>query len=381
MRPHTTERTGQDRHVRALGALAGGTLVALAAVLALGGGTASAVPQAAPKNTAEPVVSGTPRTGSTLSATRGSWSGSPTGYDYQWVRCGSDGGEPDGSDCASVGGATTSKYVLGGSDVGRRMRVRVTATNADGSATAASNATAVVASANAPVNTRRPTISGRAELGQQLRVEPGRWSGSQPITYAYQWLRCDSGGNNCVTQPGFDDDNYTVREGDIGKRLRVRVTATNGSGSSSTLTSATSVVSAPSGPPGAIKLPSGETSIPVTSVPATERLIVDAVRFEPNVVQSLDTTISIRVKVKDTRGYVVRDVIVLIRSTPVVTSAAPETKTATDGTVSFAVRPESDFPLRNDYNVQFFVKAYRQGDNPLGGVAGYRLVQVATAKP
>jgi hypothetical protein len=375
MRQHTT---GRGR-ARTVGALVGGALVAASALLALGGGTASAVPQAAPKNTAEPTISGTARTGATLSATRGSWSGSPTSYAYQWVRCDSDGGEPDGSDCASVGGATTSKYVLASADVGRRMRVRVTATNADGSATAASNATAVVVSANAPVNTRRPTISGKAEVNEKLRVEPGRWNGSQPITYSYQWLRCDSRGDNCVTLPGFDDDNYVLREGDIGKRLRVRVTATNSSGTGTSLTSATAVVASPSGPPGAVKLPSGETSIPVTSVPATERLIVDTVRFEPTVVRSLDTTISIRVKVKDTRGYVVRDAIVFIRSTPVVTTAAPETKTGTDGTVGFAVRPEQDFPLRNGYNVQFFVKAYRQGDNPLGGVAGYRLVQVATA--
>jgi hypothetical protein len=44
------------------------------------------------------------------------------------------------------------------------------------------------------------------------------------------------------------------------------------------------------------------------------------------------------------------------------------------------VRPERDLPIRNGYNVQFFVKAFRQGDNPLGGIAGYRLVQVATAR-
>ncbi len=135
-----------------------------------------------------------------------------------------------------------------------------------------------------------------------------------------------------------------------------------------------------SGPPGAIKLSNGETSIPVTSVPSTERLIVDVVGFEPNVVRSLDTTLTIRVKVKDTRGYVVRDANVFIRSTPVVTTPAPETKTATEGIVTFSVRPERDFPIRNGYNVQFFVKAFRPGDNPLGGIAGYRLVQVPTAR-
>jgi hypothetical protein len=360
--------------------VAGAALVAAAAVLALGGGLASAGPQAAPRNTAEPTISGTARTGATLSASRGSWAGSPTGYAYQWVRCGADGGEPDGSDCAFVAGATTSKYVLSGGDVGRRIRVRVTATNADGATTVASNPTAAVASASAPVSTRRPTIAGRTEVDEKLRVEPGRWSGAQPITYAFQWLRCDTGGNNCVTLPGFVDDNYVLREGDVGKRLRVRVTATNGAGAGSAITTATPVVTTASGPPGAVKLPSGETSIPVTSVPSTERLIVESVRFEPAVVRSLDTTISIRVKLKDTRGYVVRDAIVFVRSTPVVTTAAPETKTGMDGTVTFAVRPERDFPLRDDYNVQFFVKASRQGDNPLGGVAGYRLVQVATAQ-
>ena len=354
-------------------------VAALAAILILARDTALAVATAAPKNTAEPAISGNARSGSTLSTSRGSWSGSPTSYAYQWLRCDSDGGQPDGSDCAAVGGATTSKYVVATADVGKRLRARVTASNSDGSATAASNPTAVVVTTSAPVNTQRPTISGKAEVGQKLRVEPGKWSGRQPITFAYQWLRCDSQGDNCVTQPGFDDDNYVAREGDVGKRLRVRVRASNSDGTSDRLTSATSVVTTPTGPSGAIKLPNGETSIPATSVPATERLIVDSVGFEPNVVRSQDTTITIRVKIKDTRGYVVRDVIVFLRSTPLVTSPAPETKTGTEGTVTFTVRPQADFPIRNGYSVQFFVKASRQGDNPLGGIAGYRLVQVATA--
>lgn len=42
-----------------------------------------------PHNTAAPQISGATTLGSTLSATTGSWSGSPTGYVYQWQRCGS----------------------------------------------------------------------------------------------------------------------------------------------------------------------------------------------------------------------------------------------------------------------------------------------------
>ena len=52
----------------------------------------------------------------------------------------------------------------------------------------------------------------------------------------------------------------------------------------------------------------------------------------------------------------------------------------TDGKVAYSIQPTSSFPLRNGYNVQFFVKAYRKGDPTLAGVSGSRLVQVATAK-
>ena len=39
------------------------------------------------------------------------------------------------------------------------------------------------------------------------------------------------------------------------------------------------------------------------------------------------------------------------------------------------------FPaLRNGYSLQFYVKAYRQGDPVLGGIAGTRLVQVPLSR-
>lgn len=66
------------------------------------------------------------------------------------MRCPATGGNPTGSDCPAIGGATTSAYQVSTADVGRRLRVRVTATNADGSATSASNPTALVQPA-APV--------------------------------------------------------------------------------------------------------------------------------------------------------------------------------------------------------------------------------------
>ena len=236
------------------------------------------------------------------------------------------------------------------------------------------------APAAAPVNTSVPTISGDASVGSTLTANNGTWTGTEPIVYTYRWRRCNAAGNNCIDIPGGDADNktYVVRDVDENNTLRVRVTARNNDGQNSAVSAPTAKVSKSTLPPGAIKLPSGETSIPVTSVPATERLIVDRVDFSPNPVRSRATPIRIVVKIKDSRGFVVRDVLVFIRSTPVVTNTPPETKTGQDGTITFTVQPESDFLIKRGYSTQFFVRARKEGDRPLAGIAGYRLVQVAS---
>ena len=357
-------------------------LASLATVLALPSG-GSAVTQARPDNTVEPRISGSATVGSTLTATSGSWTNSPTSFSYQWVRCPRSGGLPTGADCAAIGGATTSSYVVSTADVNRRLRVRVTASNADGSSTAASNATALISNPESgrPVNVQPPTISGTATQGSTLRVQPGTWNGLQPITFTFNWLRCDTAGNNCIQQPGFNDDAYVVREGDVGRTIRARVNARNSRGEASRLTAQTAVVTGPQGPPGLITLPNGERSIPVTSVPSNESLVVDQTVFGTNPVRSRTEPFQVRIKVKDSRGFVVRDALVFFRSTPLVTQNAQDQRTGQDGWLTLTVTPERDFPeLRNDYNLQFYVKAYRQGDPVLAGVAGTRLVQVPLAR-
>jgi hypothetical protein len=358
--------------------LAAGFAIA-ASLLVPSGGLAKT--QAPPVNTGEPRISGNAVVGATLSASRGSWSGNPTSFAYQWVRCPRSGGRPDGSDCASIGGATTSSYVVQSGDVDQRLRIRVTASNADGSATVASNATARIrdtAQTGRPRNTQPPTIAGNAAVGNVLRASPGTWSGIQPITFSFQWLRCDPNGNNCLTLSGFSDDSYTPRDGDIGRTRRVRVTARNSAGNADEVSARFGPIGGPTGPPGAIKLPNGETSIPVTSVDG--RLVVDRAQFSPNVVTSRSQPITVRIKVKDIRGFVVRDALVFLRSTPIVTTTPPQGRTGQDGWIQYTVQPENDFVIRNGYSTQFFVKAYRQGDPPLAGVAAYRLVQVRTAR-
>ena len=262
-------------------------------------------------------------------------------------------------------------------DVGSRLRAVVTASNAGGSSSANSPTSDVVAPrGTAPASTAAPTISGTAKAGETLTVSNGTWSGS-PTSFTYQWQRCNAAGASCTNIAGETRNTRLLVNDDVGSRLRALVTATNGTGSS-TATSAASDVVATGLPAGAIQLQNGKVSIPVTSVSAPDRLVVDSVRFTPNPIRTRGP-ISVSFHVVDTRGFVVRDALVFVRSTPLVTSTPPETGTRQDGWVTFQVLPRKSFPL-NGKAVQFFVRARKQGDNLLAGISTRRLVQVRTAK-
>ena len=73
-----------------------------------------------------PRIAGAPRVGATLTASTGTWSGStPIRYDIGWQRC-----DPG---CRPIIGARRRSLRLTRSDLGARIRVRVTAFNAVGS--------------------------------------------------------------------------------------------------------------------------------------------------------------------------------------------------------------------------------------------------------
>ncbi len=80
---------------------------------------------ATPNNTALPPISGSPQPGQTLTATAGTWTGTPTNFLYQWERC-----DTTAANCAAIGGATGASYLLTGADLSHRLRVQVTASNA-----------------------------------------------------------------------------------------------------------------------------------------------------------------------------------------------------------------------------------------------------------
>src|SRR5437867_11404206 len=122
---------------------------------AAAGAVALARSLAAPANTSPPTISGTAKEGSTLTARNGTWSNSPTSFAYQWRRCATDG-----TACGDITGATKQTYSPVAGDVGRTLRIEVTASNADGKNSATSDATDVVDSKDGPKNAGRPSGSG-----------------------------------------------------------------------------------------------------------------------------------------------------------------------------------------------------------------------------
>ncbi len=191
--------------------------------------------QPAPVNTAAPVLTGTPAQGQTLTTTTGAWSNSPSRFTYQWQDC--DG---IGLNCVAIAAATSSSYAVQATDVGHTIRSTVTASNAGGSASASSAATAVVLP-SPPSNTALPTVSGTAQQGDVLKASTGSWTGS-PSSFAYQWQRCANGA--CSNISGATSSSYTVQVADIGDTIEVIVTARNAGGSASQRSAPTGTVKA-----------------------------------------------------------------------------------------------------------------------------------------
>src|SRR5919201_1067295 len=100
-----------------------------------------------------------------------------------------------------------------------------------------------------PSATSAPTISGTPQQGQTLSASTGSWSGTTPISYAYQWQRCNSSGGSCTPVAGATASSYLLVSADVGSTMRVSVTGINSAGSATASSAATAVVGAlPSAP-------------------------------------------------------------------------------------------------------------------------------------
>jgi hypothetical protein len=214
-----------------------GGLVPATLAVAIAAIWATAALGAVPNNTASPTISGSARQGQTLTASNGTWANNPTSFTYQWQRC-----SASGENCTGIASATNATYTPGTADVDNRLRVVVTAVNADGQSSATSGRTDVISGGDAPVNTAKPTITGQAVVGEELVASNGTWTGGA-TTFSYQWQRCDSTGGSCTDVTDATARRYGVRSADAGNRMRVAVTARNASSRATAMSDPSALVS------------------------------------------------------------------------------------------------------------------------------------------
>ena len=173
-------------------------------------------------NTVAPVISlptgeTVPELGDILFASAGTWTGSfPMTFTYSWAKCPAPirwtGRAPRSP------GATLSFFTVPASLYGFRIRVRVTATNSAAAVAQTSAATEIV-SATAPSLSVTPPIQGQNVVGQTLSVGTGTWLGSTPLTFTYQWKRCNPVGDLASCTCDRPRDQEHVRADDRGHRL------------------------------------------------------------------------------------------------------------------------------------------------------------------
>lgn len=92
-----------------------------------------------------------------------------------------------------------------------------------------------------PTSTVIPAISGTTTYLQNLSASTGTW-GNSPTSYTYQWSRASTSGGSYTNISGATTSTYTLDSADVGQFLKVTVTATNSSGSTTAISSASTQI-------------------------------------------------------------------------------------------------------------------------------------------
>jgi hypothetical protein len=235
------------------------------------------------------------------------------------------------------------------------------------------------ASDAAPTNQSPPTITGTPQVGSTLTAHNGTWSGTAPITYTYQWRRCDADGGSCSSISGAANQTYALKTVDADNTLRVRVTAKNGDGSSQATSVPTAVIKTAPAPPPTSKdgcPTSGTGTLAVTDASLPARLMIDGQQASPSTITRSASDLTLRFHVSACGGRSVQGALVYATAVPFQQfSVPPEATTGSDGWATLTLHQASHFPASaRQQLLAVFVRARKPGENVLSGISNRLLV-------
>jgi hypothetical protein len=179
-----------------------------------------------------PAITGIAITDETLTATTGSYNAYPAPtFSYQWQSCITQ----DIATCAPISGANQATYTLLAGNVGRYLRVMITATNNLGGRVSPSALTTKVLATSIPEAISPPVVSGVVKHREILSATDGVWMGVPQGILSYQWQRCPSvTQTNCLDILGETRSSYKLNFADVDNYVRIKVSSSNRIGTAST---------------------------------------------------------------------------------------------------------------------------------------------------
>jgi hypothetical protein len=219
----------------------------------------------------------------------------------------------------------------------------------------------------APAVTAAPEVKGIAMVDETLSATKGTWSGSP--TLALEWQRCDADGQNCAGL-GLNGDTYTLIPFDVGKTIRVQITASNAAGARTATSQPTAVISE-------LKPTEEKTWVPAAKVIAPHKLVISEASSKPaRFAKRIPVTVTVRVG--DDRGFDIQGALVTAVALPATSFLAPaEATTDEEGLVTLVFTPGPKLNLKKKSTVTFVITARRPGDKLSSPRAAVTRVKVA----